>query len=90
MLPPDLVPQLPFRHFLYLVLMSQQPEDDVDDFDPVEVYTMEEHAILEEFSRKLGGELKANIDGESSTVTCRHRPHSRSRRYILLYELFVC
>jgi hypothetical protein len=74
--------------------MSQQPEDDVDDFDPMDVYTMEdfmeEDAILEEFRRELGEELKANIDAESSTVTCRHRRHSRPRRYMLLYELFVC
>jgi len=77
--------------------MSQQPEDDVDDFDPMEVYTMEDfmeedtildaifEEILEEFRRELGEELKANIDGESSTVNRRHGRHSRSRRYILLY-----
>jgi len=79
--------------------MSQQPEDDADDFDPMEVYTMEDfmeedaildaifEEILEEFTRELGEELKANIDGESSTVTRRHRRHSRSkrRRYVPLY-----
>jgi predicted nucleic-acid-binding Zn-ribbon protein len=72
--------------------MSQQPEDDVDDFDPMDVYTMEdfmeEDAILEEFRRELGEELKANIDAESSTVTCRHRRHSTYYCTSCLYVRF--
>ena len=44
-----------------------------DDFDPTEVFTMEDflakNEIVEEFVRKTGDGLKANIEGGTSSVT---------------------
>ena len=63
-------------------------EDDLpeaDDFDPTEVFTMEdflaEDEIVEEFVRKIGDGLKADIEGRTSSVT-RRRRQSGPRRYI--------
>ncbi|XP_066385521.1 uncharacterized protein [Miscanthus floridulus] len=67
------------------------PNDDeydlpeADDFDPTEVFTMKdflaEDEIVEEFVRKIGDGLKANIEGHTSSVT-RRRRQSGPRRYI--------
>ena len=67
------------------------PNDDendlpeADDFDPTEVFTMEdflaEDEIVEEFVRKIGDGLKADIEGRTSSVT-RRRRQSGPRRYI--------
>jgi hypothetical protein len=53
-------------------------EDDLpeaDDFDPTEVFTMEdflaEDEILKEFVNKIGDGLKADIEGGTSSVTRR-------------------
>lgn len=59
---------------------------DVDDFDPMEVYIvddfMEENDIFDEFITKIGEELKAEIEGESSGCTRHCRRQSEPRRYI--------
>jgi hypothetical protein len=54
-------------------------EDDLpeaDDFDPTEVFTVEdflaEDEIIEEFVNEIGDGLKADIEGGTSSVT-RHR-----------------
>ena len=57
------------------------PDDDedvlpeADDFDPTEVFTMEdflaEDEIIEEFVRKIGDGLKADIEEGTSSVTRR-------------------
>jgi hypothetical protein len=63
-------------------------EDDLpeaDDFDPTEVFTVEdflaEDEIIEEFVKEIGDGLKADIEGGTSSVT-RHRRQSGPRRYI--------
>jgi hypothetical protein len=58
--------------------------EDADEFDPMEVYTIddfvEEDAIFEEIMSDIGEELKAEIDGEPSTII--HRRLSAPKRYI--------
>ncbi|CAD6209295.1 unnamed protein product [Miscanthus lutarioriparius] len=62
-------------------------EDDLpeaDDFDPTEVFTMEdfleEDEIVEEFVRKIGDGFKADIQGGTSSVTRRRRQSGPRRR----------
>ena len=73
------------------IMEPHPPNDDednlpeADDFDPTEVFTMEdflaEDEIVEEFMRKIGDGLKADIEGRTSCVT-RRRRQSGPRRYI--------